>query len=71
MVCSFLKAETLDQVNKFLLRNKNFSVLKFSKNKNVTHYNNFIKDNLMLTLPSTIMGYNIDGYFAVYLKRDK
>ena len=44
-----LKAETLDQVNKFLLRNKNFSVLKFSKNKNVTHYNNFIKDNLMLT----------------------
>ena len=69
MVCSFLKIETTDQINNFLLTNKNFSLNEFSlENKNLLN-NQFIKNKKMLVLPSVFNNYNIDGYFAVYLRK--
>ena len=71
MVCSFLQIETTNQVKNFLKRNNTFSTYKFSNNNKSLYYDNLIKDNLMFTLPTKISGYNIDGYFAVYLKKIK
>ena len=71
MVCSFLEIETTKQITNFLKRNVNFSIHKFIMNNEISYYKKFIKDNFMITLPTEIKGYNIDGYFAVYLKRDK
>ena len=34
-------------------------------------YSKLIKNNFMITLPDTIKNYNIDGYFAAYLKKIK
>ena len=70
MVCSFLKIETTDQINYFLLENKNFRLDEFSfENKDLTN-NRFIKNKKMLVLPSILNNYNIDGYFAVYLRKE-
>ena len=71
MVCSFLKIETVDQINDFLKRNENFSLYEFSLNEKNLYYKDLIKSNFMITLPNQINGYSIDGYFAAYLKRDK
>ena len=71
MVCSFLKSETDEQIYNFLEKNKNFSINKFFlMNKSIIN-NNFIKDNKMITLPSHINNFKIDGYFATYLRKDK
>ena len=71
MVCSFLKIETTCQINNFLLTNKNFSLNDFSfENKNLSN-NQFIKNKKMLVLPSVFNNYNIDGYFAVYLRKER
>ena len=35
MVCSFLKIETFDQVNKFLKKRNNFKLYNFKLNKNI------------------------------------
>ena len=69
MVCSFLKSETEDQIMNFLNLHKDFKLYKFKlldKNKKYLklRHNNFIR-----TLPDTILKYNIDGYFAAYLKK--
>ena len=69
MVCSFLKVETEDQINKFLEENNNFRLYYFEKNKQVKKYSDFIKNNYMITQPSAISKHNIDGYFAAYLKK--
>jgi len=70
MVCSFLEIETTGQINNFLLTNKNFSLNDFSfENKNLSN-NQFIKNKKMLVLPSVFNNYNIDGYFAVYLRKE-
>ena len=34
-------------------------------------YSKLIKNKYMKTLPDTILKYNIDGYFAAYLKKIK
>ena len=69
MVCSFLEIETIDQIENFLIENKNYSLCEFSiKDKNLK-YKRFIKNNFMLTLPERIKNCNIDGYFAAYLKK--
>ena len=69
MVCSFLKNETEDQINNFLNLNKNFKLLKFEMfNENIIN-KKLVNNNFMLTLPDTIVKYNIDGYFAAYLKK--
>ncbi len=71
MVCSFFKIETTDQVNHFLLKNKNFHLYDFSfENKNLSN-NYFVKNKKMHVLPSVLNNYNIDGYFAVYLRKEE
>ena len=71
MACSFLKYETEDQINHFLNLRKDFEILKFKMvNKNI-EYSKLIQNNFMLTLPDRVLQYNIDGYFAAYLKKIK
>ena len=69
MVCSFLKIETIDQISNFLKKNNSFYLYTFSTNKNDTKQINFIKNNFMRTVPTSINNFNIDGYFAAYLKK--
>ena len=71
MVCSFLKNETTDQVNNFLNLRKDFKILNFELQNQSIKYANLINKNFMHTLPDTILKYNIDGYFAAYLKKIK
>ncbi len=71
MVCSFLKNETQDQVEKFLKNTSDFELYKFNLTKSNRKYYKFIKENIMITLPDKISKYNIDGYFGVYLKKTK
>ena len=69
MVCSFLKNETTDQVNNFLSLRKDFRLLEFELHNQNSKYAKLINNNFMHTLPDTILKYNIDGYFAAYLKK--
>ncbi len=70
MVCSFIKDETTDQINNFLSKNKNFCLKDFNlKNKNSLN-NLFIQNKKMFIIPSLLNQYTIDGYFAVYLKKE-
>ena len=69
MVCSFLKIETIDQVNKFLKKNKEFYLNDFYFNNKVCNYDKFIKDKYMITLPTQVNGFNVDGYFAAYIRK--
>ena len=69
MVCSFLKNETIDQVNNFLSLRKDFRLLEFELHNHHSKYAKLINNNFMHTLPDTILKYNIDGYFAAYLKK--
>ena len=69
MVCSFLKNETEDQINNFLNLRKDFKLFKFEMfNENIIN-KKLVSNNFMHTLPDTIVNYNIDGYFAAYLKK--
>ncbi len=70
MVCSFLKKETLDQVNIFLDKHQDFIIDEFKLEKKNIHFKKLIKNNYMHTLPESINGYNIDGYFAIYLRKN-
>tara|TARA_B100001057_G_scaffold490983_1_gene580301 strand:- start:10010 stop:11281 length:1272 start_codon:yes stop_codon:yes gene_type:complete len=69
MVCSFLKDETTNQINYFLDNNKEFYLKNFSLKDKDTKNSYLIEDKKMLVLPSQINQYNIDGYFAAYLKK--
>ena len=69
MVCSFIKSETIEQINKFLLGNKNFCLNEFYIDDDNKYYNKFVNNNLLITLPEKIKGFNIDGYFAAYIKK--
>ncbi len=71
MVCSFLKNETEDQINNFLNLKKDFKILKFELLEQNIEYSKLIYKSFMLTLPNSILKYNIDGYFASYLKKIK
>ena len=71
MVCSFLKYETEDQINKFLLKNSNFEIFGFDLLNKKNKYSSLINNNFMKTLPDTLLNYNIDGYFAAFLKKLK
>ncbi len=71
MVCSFLKIETDDQINKFLKKKTNFKLYNFKINNRNTNYSKLIRDNCMKTLPISILNKNIDGYFAAFLKKSK
>ena len=71
MTCSFLKIETIDQINKFLKKNTNFLLSSFKLKKNNIKYSKLIKNNLMITLPDSLLDNQIDGFFASLLKRIK
>ena len=71
MTCSFLKIETIDQVNNFLKKHNDFMLSEFKINEDKNNYTKLIKNNLMITVPNMILNYNIDGYFAAYLKKIK
>ncbi len=69
MVCSFLKSETEDQINKFLKNKKNFEKYKFKPIIKNLSYSKLIKDSFIQTMPDEIQNHKIDGYFAAYLKK--
>ncbi len=69
MVCSFLKVETVEQIDKFLLKNNNFILNEFYLSNENIKYKDLIKDKYMLTLPTNLNNYTIDGYFAAFLKK--
>tara|TARA_A100001015_G_C15044442_1_gene742484 strand:- start:6346 stop:7614 length:1269 start_codon:yes stop_codon:yes gene_type:complete len=71
MTCSFLKIETIDQINKFLKKNTNFLLSKFKLKENNIKYSKLIKNNLMISLPDEIFDNQIDGFFASFLKKIK
>ena len=71
MTCSFLKIETIDQIDNFLRKNNDFSVSDFKLRKNTVDYSKLIKNGFMMTIPNMILDYNIDGYFAAFLKKIK
>ena len=71
MTCSFLQIETINQVEKFLKINNNFILSDFKLKENKKNYSKFIKNNFMITIPNIIFNYNIDGYFAAFLKKIK
>ena len=70
MVCSFLKNETIEQVNKFLIKNTEFTVNEFYISNRDTNYKKLIHQKYMLTLPQSINNFKIDGYFAALLKKN-
>tara|TARA_B100000989_G_scaffold281842_1_gene246400 strand:- start:4560 stop:5825 length:1266 start_codon:yes stop_codon:yes gene_type:complete len=69
MVCSFLKNETEDQINKFLNKHTNFRLNEFKLLDEKNDYINLIKNKFMLTLPDKVLNNTIDGYFAAFLKK--
>ena len=69
MTCSFLQSETINQVEKFLKLNNNFILSNFKIKENKSNYSKLIKNNFMITIPNIIFDYNIDGYFAAFLKK--
>ena len=71
MTCSFLKIETINQVEKFLKLNNNFMLSNFELKENKKNYSKFIKNNFMITIPNTIFDYKVDGYFAAFLRKIK
>ena len=71
MTCSFIQSETFNQVNQFLKKNNNFILSSFDMKNEGYNYSKLIKNNFMITLPNYIFNKNIDGYFAVYLKKIK
>ena len=71
MTCSFLKLKPFDQVKKFLKLNNNFLLSNFKLKENKKNYSKLIKNNFMITIPNIIFDYNIDGYFAAFLKKIK
>ena len=71
MACSFLKIETVDQINKFLKDNNDFTLSNFKLLKHNVNYSKLVKSNYMLTLPDMILDFTIDGYFSANLKKIK
>ncbi len=71
MTCSFLKYETIDHIDKFLMKNSDFELYNFKLRKEFYKYSNLIRGGLMITLPDKILDHNIDGYFAACLKKNK
>ena len=71
MTCSFLKIETISQVEKFVKLNNNFMLSNFELKEDKKNYSKFIKNNFMITIPNIIFDYKVDGYFAAFLKKIK
>ena len=68
MVCSFIKLETINQIQNFLEKNPNFYNNKFTFNNNeekLIDNNGFIN-----IIPRKYKKFNIDGFFAARLTRN-
>ena len=50
MVCSFLEDETVGQINKFLLRHKNFEIYNLEKISKNLKYSKFLKKKLYVNI---------------------
>ena len=55
--------------NKYLRKNTNFQLDRSYFKENNNEYDKLLKNNYMLTLPTKIKNFNIDGFFAVYLRK--
>ena len=71
MTCSFLNIETKNQINTFLKKNNNFLLSDFCLKNKLSDYSKLIKKKYMITIPNMVLNFNIDGYFAAYLKKIK
>jgi len=68
MVCSFLKSETNQQINKFIKKNKNFTIDPFEVEKNLL----INKKGILKTIPQKFKNeFLIDGFFAVKIIRNE
>ena len=68
MVCSFLKLETISQIQNFLGKNPNFYINKFIFNENEEK---LIDNNGFINItPKKYKNINIDGFFAARLTRN-
>ena len=72
MVCSFFYEETLEQMEYFLSKNKNFRILKFDKIEKNAEISTFIDTKgYILIPPITYKSFFIDGFFGVrFVKND-
>ena len=72
MVCSFFYEETLEQMEYFLSKNKNFRILKFDKIEKYAEMNTFVDTKgYILIPPTTYKSFFIDGFFGVrFVKND-
>ncbi len=68
MVCSFFYSETISVIENFLKKNRNFSIERYSPDKEFNDFKNLIsKEGYFLTLPTNYKSFNIDGFFSVQL----
>ena len=71
MVCSFFYSETIGIIDNFLKKNKNFSIERFSPNKEFYDLKHLIsKEGYFFTLPTNYKNFNIDGFFSAQLIRN-
>ena len=71
MVCSFFHSESVKIVENFLEKNKNFSIKKYTLDKNLLNISNLIsKEGYFLTIPTKYKDNYIDGFFSVELIRN-
>ena len=68
MVCSFLKSETNQQVNRFIKNNKNFTIDPFALENNLL----INKKGILKTIPQKFKNkFLIDGFFATKIMRNE
>ena len=68
MVCSFFYSETIEIIENFLAKNKNFKIEKYKPNKEFSNIKHLIsKEGYFLTPPTSYKNFNIDGFFSVQL----
>ena len=68
MVCSFFYSETVEIIESFLKKNKNFAIEKYTPNKEFSDIKYLIsEEGYFLTIPTKYKNFNIDGFFSVQL----
>ena len=68
MVCSFLHIETILPIEKFLEKNKNFSIVKYNyKNRDLNIKHLIDSRGYFLSAPTLYNGKKIDGFFSIQL----
>ena len=68
MVCSFFYSETIEIIENFLKKNKNFEIEKYNPNNEFSDIKHLIsKEGYFLTPPASYKNFNIDGFFSVQL----